>query len=80
MTPTTGKSFFGGSTPLNIFKNELLKKKRMSYDFLNLKNVDGKVIKNWQKKHLEDNTVSEEQNRDIKFGGFEILDTDKLRD
>lgn len=24
------------------------RKKRMSYDFLNLKNVDGKVIKHWQ--------------------------------
>ncbi|KAL4454552.1 hypothetical protein ABPG74_021757 [Tetrahymena malaccensis] len=80
MTPTASISSQFASIGFSNVRNEENKKKRMSYDFLNLKNVDGKVIKHWQQKVIEDTTLTEDQNRDIKFGGIEILETDKLGD
>lgn len=47
ITPTARGSYFGVFSNLMNIKNEHLNKKRMSYDFLNLKNVEGKVIKHW---------------------------------
>lgn len=47
MTPTANSTQVASFTPLNNVKSEYSKKKRMSYDFFNLKNVDGKVIKHW---------------------------------
>ncbi|KAL4499335.1 hypothetical protein ABPG72_006921 [Tetrahymena utriculariae] len=79
MTPKASVSSQFASIGFSNVRNEEYKKKRMSYDFLNLKNVDGKVIKHWQKV-IEDTTLTEDQNRDIKFGGIEILETDKLGD
>jgi len=51
----------------------------MSYDFLTLKNVDGKVLKHWQAEFLEDaqfGTANEDDkiDRDIKFGAVEVCE------
>ena len=70
-------AYSGGNTPTNQAAHaELRKKKRMSYDFLTLKNVDGNVLKHWQAKFLEDTSLgnANEDDRDIKFGAVEVCE------
>lgn len=57
----------------------------MSYDFLTLKNVDGKVLKHWQAEFLEDaqfGAANEDDkiDRDIKFGAVEVCEQVRLGD